>query len=263
MFAIIPCQQVLSWEPQFICSTQVFVCLGGGGVITNPGTTPITILAVNSDHGLSFAGEETRTMVWVSFSRQIYSTFEFWRLKFSVVSFGLSFLVLWGWGWFPHRQGYACKLFSAAEKRGLWEGVVQEPLRRALFCVFCVLRWFSPANLTEISFRNCPSNAGIFWKTPSRKPPKLRSGPGKPNQRKASSWTFPGGIPEQKFNVNRACFPKEKHQNSQKWAKFMNFSFWPFLWFGLPVRLLKNADVSFSPKTIAAVTTVEFKIVTC
>ena len=32
-----------------------------------------------------FAGEETRTMVWVSFSLQIYSTFEFWRLKFSVV----------------------------------------------------------------------------------------------------------------------------------------------------------------------------------
>ena len=51
-------------------------CLGGGGLfpssnknllrlffITNPGTTPITILAVNLDHGLSFAGEETRTMV--------------------------------------------------------------------------------------------------------------------------------------------------------------------------------------------------------
>ena len=31
--------------------------------------------------------------------------------------------------------------------------------------------------------------------------------------------------------MNRACFPKEKHQNSQKWAKFMSFSFWPFLWF--------------------------------
>ena len=46
------------------------------------------------------------------------------------------------------------------------------------------------------------------------------------------------GIPEQKFNVNRACFPKEKHQNSQKWAKLMNFSFWPFLWFGVPGRLL-------------------------
>ena len=30
----------------------------------------------------------------------------------------------------------------------------------------------------------------------------------------------------------------EKHQNSQKWAKFMNFLFCPFLWFGLPGRLL-------------------------
>ena len=66
----------------------------------------------------------------------------------------------------------------------------------------------------------------------------IRSHPGKPNQRKASSWTFPGGIPEQKFDVNRACFPQEKHQNSQKWAKFMDFSFWPLLWFGLPGRLL-------------------------
>ena len=36
---------------------------------------------------------------------------------------------------------------------------------------------------------------------------------------------------QKKFKVNRACFPKEKHQNSQKWAKFMNFSFWPYLWF--------------------------------
>ena len=44
-------------------------------IVTNPGTTPIAILVVNSDHGLSFAGEETRTMVWVSFPLQIYSTF--------------------------------------------------------------------------------------------------------------------------------------------------------------------------------------------
>ena len=49
---------------------------------------------------------------------------------------------------------------------------------------------------------------------------------------------FPGK-PEQKFDVDCACFPKEKHQNSdKKWVKFMNFSFWPFLWFGLPGRLL-------------------------
>ena len=64
-------------------------CFGGSAKkiprITNPGTTPITILAANSDHGLSFVGEETRTMVWVSFCLQIYSTFEFWRFKFAVV----------------------------------------------------------------------------------------------------------------------------------------------------------------------------------
>ena len=40
-------------------------------------------------------------------------------------------------------------------------------------------------------------------------------------------------------HVNRACFPKEKTPEfTQKWAKFMDFSFWPFLWFGLPGRLL-------------------------
>ena len=56
---------------------------------------------------------------------------------------------------------------------------------------------------------------------------------------KASSWTFPRGIPEQKFNLWIVLvFLREKPQNSQKWAKFMNFSFWPFLWFGLPGRLL-------------------------
>ena len=43
-----------------------------------------------------------------------------------------------------------------------------------------------------------------------------------------------GHSPEQKFNVNRACFPKEKHHNSQKWAKFMNFRFDSF--FGLVCR---------------------------
>ena len=54
--------------------------------MTNPGTTPITIVAVNSDHGLSFSEKrKTRTMVWVSFSLQIYSTFAFWRFKFSMV----------------------------------------------------------------------------------------------------------------------------------------------------------------------------------
>ena len=49
--------------------------------------------------------------------------------------------------------------------------------------------------------------------------------------------------------VNRAWFLKEKHQNSQKWAKFMNFSFWPFLWFGLPGRLLILSGVAPANQT--------------
>ena len=65
----------------------------------------------------------------------------------------------------------SAKHWSAAERRGLWEGVVQAPLRRALFCVFlCSEVIFSCKS--HRNFRNCPSNAGIFWKTPSRKTPK-------------------------------------------------------------------------------------------
>ena len=45
----------------------------------------------------------------------------------------------------------------------------------------------------------------------------------------------------------RACFPKEKHQNiTKKWVKFLNFSFCPFLWFGLPGRLLKRESLQES-----------------
>ena len=52
-------------------------------------------------------------------------------------------------------------------------------------------------------------------------------------------------------HVNRTCFPKKKHQNSQKWAKFVNFSsFWPFLCFGLPGRLLNQAQINDSSEPI-------------
>ena len=69
---------------------------------------------------------------------------------------------------------------------------------------------------------------------------KSQSGVAPANQTKKSQFmNFSQGRSGTKVrDVNRACFPKEKHQNSQKWAKFMNFSFWPFLWFGLPGRLL-------------------------
>ena len=59
----------------------------------------------------------------------------------------------------------------------------------------------------------------------------IKSGPGKPNQRKVSSWTFRRGIPEQKFNVNRACFPKENTRTHKKGRNSWTFRFGPF--FGL------------------------------
>ena len=61
-------------------------------------------------------------------------------------------------------------------KKGVFgKGSFRNLRAELLFCVFfCVLRWFSPANLTEISFRNCPSSAGIFWKTPLAKNPKTQ-----------------------------------------------------------------------------------------
>ena len=39
------------------------------------------------------------------------------------------------------------------------------------------------------------------------------------------------------------CWCRAEDQNSRKWAKFMNFSFWPFFWFGLPGRLLNSGNV--------------------
>ena len=66
----------------------------------------------------------------------------------------------------------------------------------------------------------------------------LRSHPDKPNQRKASSWIFPRGKLEQKFDVNHACFPKENTPGLTKMGDIHELSFWPFLWFGLPGRLL-------------------------
>ena len=73
--------------------------------------------------------------------------------------------------------------------------------------------------------------------------PAPKSGVAPANQTKKSQFmNFPQGRSGTKVrDVNRAFFPKEKHQNSQKWAEFMNFSFWPFLWFGLPGRLLTKA----------------------
>ena len=90
-----------------------------------------------------------------------------------------------------------------------------------------------------------PLSAGVialFSCAKSMSESSLLSGVAPANQTKKGQFmNFSQGRSGTKVQfVNRACFPKEKHQNShtKKWAKFMNFSFWPFLWFGLPGRLL-------------------------
>ena len=56
--------------------------------------------------------------------------------------------------------------------------------------------------------------------------------------KKGQFMNFSQGHSGTKVQCESCFFPKEKHQNSQEWPKFMNISFWPFLWFGLPGRLL-------------------------
>ena len=46
--------------------------------------------------------------------------------------------------------------FQQLKKGGLWEGVVQEPLRRALFCVF----------LCSEAIFSCKSHKNVFQKLP-------------------------------------------------------------------------------------------------
>ena len=68
----------------------------------------------------------------------------------------------------------------------------------------------------------------------------LRSGPGKPNR----------DIPEPKCNMNRACSSKENTRIQKKRAQFMNFSFWPFLWFAGATPDLRINSVMFSERGV-------------
>ena len=82
----------------------------------------------------------------------------------------------------------------------------------------------------------------------------VRSGPAKPN--KGQLMNFSQGHSGTEVQCESYFFPKGKHQNSQKWAKFMNFSFLPFLWFGLPGRLLIQGSLLisrlFKPREVAS-----------
>ena len=63
---------------------------------------------------------------------------------------------------------------SAAEKRGLWEGVVQEPLRRALFCVFLCSEVIFSCKSHRNFFQKLPLQCRHFLENPLAKDPKTQ-----------------------------------------------------------------------------------------
>ena len=76
----------------------------------------------------------------------------------------------------------------------------------------------------------------------------LESGVAPANQTKKSQFmNFLQGRSGTKVQCESCLFSQGKaHQNSQEWAKFMNFSFWPFLWSGLLGRLLIEFHKNFT-----------------
>ena len=63
---------------------------------------------------------------------------------------------------------------SAAEKRGLWEGVVQEPLRRALLCVFLCSEVIFSCKSHRNFFQKLPLQCRHFLENPLAKNPKTQ-----------------------------------------------------------------------------------------
>ena len=77
----------------------------------------------------------------------------------------------------------------------------------------------------------------------------FRSGPANQTKERPVHELFPGAFRKTKVRyVNRACFPKEKHQNSQKkWGEIHELFVLALLRFGLPGRLLSGFSC-FKPK---------------
>ena len=60
------------------------------------------------------------------------------------------------------------------KKRGLWEGVVQEPLRRALFCVFLCSEVIFSCKSHRNFFQKLPLQCRHFLENPLTKNPKTQ-----------------------------------------------------------------------------------------
>ena len=68
---------------------------------------------------------------------------------------------------------------------------------------------------------------------PQVKPRLIQESPWQTKPKKGRCTNFSRGQTGTKVRCESRLFPEDKHENSQNWAKFMNFLFWPFLWFGL------------------------------
>ena len=118
--------------------------------ITNPGTTPFfTILAGNSDHGLSFAGEETRTML---------SEFPF-LYRFTVLSNSGGSNSPWSefWSEFPHFMGMGVVPAPSTRKTALLDNFTSvfplpSPLKNAILSMVSFRRLWQKGSLLKGSF---------------------------------------------------------------------------------------------------------------
>ena len=100
--------------------------------------------------------------------------------------------------------------------------------------------------------RNSPERVrDTFWTFPQKSgkhrvwnpPPglaslKFQEWPRQTKPKKGQFMNFSQGHSGTKVQCESCLFCQGKTPEfTQKWAKFMNFSFWPFFWFGLPGRL--------------------------
>ena len=91
-------------------------------------------------------------------------------------------------------------------------------------------------------FRVCYEKSALWGRKLPDTSRESQESPRQTKPKKGQFMNFSRGQTGTNVRYESRLFPKEKHQNSQKWAKFMNFSFWPFLWFGLPGRLLRKQE---------------------
>ena len=74
----------------------------------------------------------------------------------------------------------------------------------------------------------------MHWRvvaTESQTKKKFQESPWQTKPKKGQFMNFSEGRSGTKVRCESCLFSQGKTPNSQKWAKFMNFSFWPFLWF--------------------------------